>query len=74
MDRTEAVSQCICNMCPSYFECGETIAFCLADSGKSKCIITESGCICPGCSVQETMKLKHMFYCTRGSEKDLTNL
>ena len=70
MDREEAFSQCICGLCPSYVACGEQIAFCLAETGKSKCIATESGCICPGCPVQEALKFHHIFYCTRGSEKD----
>jgi hypothetical protein len=73
MDRSTAVSQCICAMCPTYFECGETIAYCLADAGKSKCITTESGCICTGCSVQEALKFTHVFYCTKGSEKEILN-
>jgi hypothetical protein len=67
MEREEAVNKCICSMCPSYFDCGELLAFCLA--GKSKCIRNESGCICPGCPVQGQMQFNDSFYCTRGSAK-----
>jgi len=68
MNIDEAERICICRKCPSYFNCGEKLAFCLWESGKSKCIIIERGCICPGCPVQQKMKLVHEYYCIRGSE------
>jgi hypothetical protein len=64
------IDQCICSNCPSWIECNEEGGFCVASIGKSKCIIHENGCICGGCPVYEKMKLSHMYYCIRGSEKD----
>ena len=43
MDWDEAEKLCICRMCPSYFECGEKLPFCMWESGKSKCIKMEVG-------------------------------
>jgi len=70
MDRKEAEGACICNACPTYVDCGEPLAYCVWDKGKSKCIKDENGCICPDCPVQIDMKLGHDFYCTRGTEKE----
>jgi hypothetical protein len=44
------------------------MAFCLYAQGKSSCIKTENGCICPGCPVYAADAMKAMYYCTRGSE------
>jgi hypothetical protein len=71
MNRDEAEKACICRMCPSYFDCGEKLAFCMYESGQSRCIKSEIGCVCPGCPVQEKMHYQHVYYCTRGSEKKL---
>jgi len=68
MDRTQAVGLCICRMCPSYLDCNEEIAYCLAETGTSGCIRSEGGCLCPGCPVQEEEDFRHVYYCTRGSE------
>lgn len=65
MERDEAIRNCICGMCPSYFDCGEPLAFCMG--GKSRCIRNESGCLCPGCPIQEQLGFRGDFYCTRGS-------
>lgn len=73
MNHDEAIRQCICKTCPSYFECGEKIAFCLYESGKSKCIVSEVGCVCPGCPVQLEMSFKKVYYCTRGSAEEQNN-
>ena len=70
MNIDEAEKICVCRTCPSYFDCGERLAFCLWESGKSKCMMIERGCICPGCPVQQQMGLLHEYYCTRGSEKE----
>ncbi|HEY5112801.1 MAG TPA: DUF2769 domain-containing protein [Coriobacteriia bacterium] len=71
MDLQEAADLCTCPECPSYFDCGESLAFCLYQEGKSSCIQVERGCICPGCPVYAAEDLKFHFYCTRGSEKAL---
>ncbi len=71
MDRPDAVKMCICKTCPSYHDCHEPIAYCLAQTGKSLCITVEQGCDCPGCPVQEIMLFRNQYYCTRGNEKEL---
>jgi hypothetical protein len=72
MNRKEAESACICDACPTYVDCGERLAFCMWETGKSKCIRDENGCICPDCVVQVEMRYEHEYYCTHGSEKVLT--
>lgn len=69
MNFYESERICTCRSCPTYFDCGEKLAFCLWESGKSKCIITERGCVCPGCPVQQQNGFLNEYYCTRGSEK-----
>jgi hypothetical protein len=71
MDWEQAQDACICEGCPTYYACGEKIAFCMPEARKSQCIKIESGCICPGCPVQEEMNFKHELYCTRGNELEL---
>jgi hypothetical protein len=68
MKQEKAAAICICESCPSYFNCGEKLAFCLWGSGKSKCIISEVGCICPGCPVQPELSHQKIYYCTKGNE------
>ncbi len=70
MDRKEATGLCMCEMCPSFVDCGEEIAFCLAKSGKSVCISEENGCLCPGCPVLEEEGFQHVYFCIRGTEAD----
>ena len=70
MDRKRGIGLCICRMCPSFVDCNEEIAFCLADTTKSVCIKEEKGCLCPGCPVQEEENFQHVFYCTRGSQTE----
>ena len=53
VDRNEAIGLCICKMCPTWNDCREEIAYCLAATGKSTCIADELGCLCPGCVVLE---------------------
>ena len=48
MDRKK-IGICMCRMCPSFVDCEEEIAFCLASTGKSACIKKEKGCLCPAC-------------------------
>lgn len=71
MNRKEAEEACICGDCPTHADRGEPLAFCMWDSGKSRCIKEENGCICPDCPVQVEMHFEHEYYCTRGSEKEL---
>ena len=68
MDKKKAVGLCLCRMCPSFADCGEDIAFCLADTGTGSCIKKEQGCLCPGCPVQDEENFQHVYYCIRGSE------
>ncbi|MHB8162894.1 MAG: DUF2769 domain-containing protein [Methanoregula sp.] len=68
MDRNKGIMLCICGMCPSFVECTEKIAYCLAEQGTSFCIRQELGCLCPGCPVQAEGNFQHVYYCTRGSE------
>ena len=70
MEKEMVLKMCICKNCPSFAECNEEIGYCLESIGKSKCIKEEKGCICGGCPVTKEMKLKHSYYCTRGSEKE----
>ncbi len=60
---------CICKQCPTYFDCGEPLAFCLYESGTSSCITIERGCICPGCPLYRDSGFTRDFYCTLGGEK-----
>ena len=68
MERKEATGLCMCTLCPSFVDCKEEIAFCLAPSGKSICIAEENGCLCPGCPVLDKEGFQHVYYCTRGPE------
>jgi len=72
MDLRQAESECVCRMCPTYRDCGEALAFCLWPDGKSKCVVIEQGCICPGCPVfVESEFVGEGYYCTRGNAKSL---
>lgn len=73
MPRTEILKLCICEGCPSYVDCSQQgstreKAFCLI-MGKSKCISKEKGCICGACPVKSKMKLKNLYFCTKGREE-----
>jgi hypothetical protein len=68
MDRKKESARCLCRMCPSFVDCSETVAYCLAETGTSGCIKSEQGCLCPGCPVQDEGNFQHVYYCTRGSE------
>lgn len=73
LNRDEASGECLCKGCPSYFDCGEKIAYCVDDGGKSSCIKNRAGCVCPGCPVQAKMKYTDVYYCIDGSEKEIKN-
>jgi hypothetical protein len=70
MDRKKGIGLCMCRICPSFVDCKEEIAYCLATSGTSTCIREEKGCLCPACPVLESEGFSHVFYCIRGSETD----
>lgn len=63
------LSMCTCKSCPSWIDCGEKGGYCFQLIGKSSCITEEKGCICGGCPVTAKMELKHIYFCTKGSEK-----
>jgi hypothetical protein len=69
MDWDHAQEGCICGECPTYYSCGEKLAFCMPEGSQSQCIKIENGCLCPGCPVQDEMKFKHEFYCIKGNEQ-----
>ena len=69
MDWKKAREACICITCPSYFNCGEKIAYCMPQAAKSQCIKTEMGCVCPGCPVWQQMGFQSDYYCTQGNEE-----
>lgn len=69
-DEKKAKSLCFCPRCPTYVKCGAgELAFCLGSVSKSRCIKQEKSCLCPICPVTPLLKLRHSYYCTRGSEK-----
>lgn len=68
MDIEEAIRLCTCRICSSFKDCGESIAYCLTDTGHSACIQKEMGCLCPGCPVLEEEDFSHVYFCTRGNE------
>lgn len=70
MDRKTGAGLCLCRRCPSFMDCSEETAYCLAATGKSACIRTERGCLCPACPVLEREGFLHVYYCTRGTETD----
>ena len=70
MDRKTGAALCFCRKCPSFVDCTEEVAYCLAVTGKSRCIQKERGCLCPPCPVRQREKFAHFYYCTRGTETD----
>jgi hypothetical protein len=68
MEKSEAIAECTCPMCPTYVNCGETVAYCLPDIGRSKCIADEKACICPLCPVQIEMGFTRDYYCIYGAD------
>jgi len=32
MNKDQGSKECICRMCPTYFDCGEKLAFCLGEA------------------------------------------
>jgi len=74
MEKSKILKLCICEGCPSYVDCStpsqaKEIAFCISSVGKSACITKENGCLCEACPVKSKMKLKNIYFCTKGSEE-----
>ncbi|MDD5049007.1 MAG: DUF2769 domain-containing protein [Methanoregulaceae archaeon] len=68
-------AMCICAGCPSYSSCmkeKDELLFCATK--KSTCSVEMKGCICPNCPVTGMMGLKHAYYCTKGSEKEIRGI
>ena len=70
--KQKVIDQCTCRKCPTYFDCGESIGYCLPMVGKSECIEDEMACICKACPVYPMMGLTEWYFCTRGSEAEQT--
>ncbi len=63
---------CICPDCPTYNKCAvdrQEVLFCF--KGKTDCISDELGCICADCPVAAELDLVNLYYCTRGSEREM---
>lgn len=60
---------CICPGCQSYKDCDE-VAFCIDKVGQSECIGEEKGCVCRDCAVYGKLGLRHLYFCTRGSNRE----
>jgi hypothetical protein len=68
------LENCTCMSCPSWVECDEEGGFCFQTIGKSRCIKEEKGCICGGCPVYDKLELKHLYFCTKGSEQEQSGM
>jgi hypothetical protein len=67
MDKRDALNLCICKNCPSFVNCKEKMAYCVM--GKSKCIKSKKGCLCPTCKFQQKNEFNGVFYCVEGAKK-----
>ena len=69
----ENKKKCVCAKCPSYNECAarkRELLYCLV--GKSgECHLGDLGCICPECPVTVELDLSNIYFCRRGSEKEM---
>lgn len=66
---------CVCGRCPTYDDCAKgkkEILYCI--TGRSACTLTKTGCICPSCPATPVLGLKHAYYCTNGSERELRKM
>ena len=48
MDRKKGIRLCICGMCPSFVDCKEEIAYCLAETGNERLHQGGTGMSLPG--------------------------
>jgi hypothetical protein len=73
MDKNKAL--CVCGKCPTYDDCAKgkkEILYCV--TGRSDCTLTKKACICPTCPITPMLGLKHAYYCTNGSERELRKM
>ncbi len=73
LEKPDILKMCVCAGCPTYVDCGTQgkaaeLAFCMTYFGKSGCITDENGCLCAACQVKSQLKLKNIYFCTKGSE------
>lgn len=61
------IAKCTCEGCPTWFQCGESIGYCIPSVGKSGCIEDELACICKACPAYKELGLTDWYYCTRGA-------
>jgi hypothetical protein len=58
---------CICSKCPTYAGNKDPKVYCAR--GASPQPIEMKGCKCADCPVQKMMRLKNMYYCYKGSNR-----
>jgi hypothetical protein len=65
-DIKENSEKCICKSCPSKDECmNNNKEWFYCARGKSKCNVTQKGCLCGGCPITSKFKLKGFYYCIK---------
>lgn len=63
-DTKENRRNCLCPKCPTYpHDCSKELLYC--STGKSKCDINASGCICNVCPVWFQNKLTSLYFCDK---------
>lgn len=68
-DIKENSDKCICPRCPSQGECmnkNNELLFCAR--GKSKCVVSQKGCVCGACPITSKYKLSGYYYCIKGKD------
>ena len=73
MDKNKEL--CIWGRCPTYNDCAKgkrELLYCA--TGKSACTLTKNACICPTCPITPMIELKHAYYCTNGSQRELRKM
>ena len=73
MEMNKRICVCARAQCPTFIGTGETALF-FCGMGKSSIITEEKGCLCPDCPVTEKMGLLNMYYCKRGSEREIRGM
>jgi hypothetical protein len=68
-DTIENSKKCICATCPSQDECMDNKKewfYCAR--GKSKCAVSQKGCVCGACPIVLEYKLNNYYYCIKGKD------